>query len=1356
MAFVFRKRSCARGGSPTSEPLAAPGSSLESLDSFGTFSSLGSLGDSEHSPTYPDIDDPAFNAKISRKQEFLDAEMRPISHETNPGGMETVADKLCNRPFEIAPHQHFIKNFVSFYTPYRSMLLFHGLGSGKTCTAIHVCETMRHYYRAMNIKKKVMIIASPNVVGEFERQLFDSRQLKRVDGVWTMNSCVGRQLLREVNPTEARDIEAAVIEKKIQSIIRNNYEFIGYTKFKNFIERHANVEISSYSKRDTSASEREKIRKRLSRLFENQLIVIDEAHNLRDVKSDNANKQVIVALQLLLESVQHMKILLLSATPLYNAAFEVVTLLNILRKNDGRYRLKTSEIFDRTGEFVLGEDGEEVGKARLKAALTGYVSYVKGENPYTFPFRIYPAEYSPERSILSRRVVNYEFDVYGRPIEEGVLIKYTDVYMSPLSRMQSYCYLDALEALRSEEAEGDENDNADDTSETSAEYNFMRLRRLLYALLVVYPVSSSTDTDSTREATGGARRRATEQQTARGEQRYTVDQAYLIARNESYTLGSDGLDAVCPHHTDSVKRRKYAYAPGYERFFRSDSLREHAGKIYDMIERIRASRGIVLVYSEYLASGVIPIALALEEAGMVRFDKSDSLFESPPSEPAHYVGLVAHSDYKAQKNAKGKGKAQKGEADHSDFRQARYALITGDEKLSHNRKKEIRALSDANNVDGALIKVVVISRAGGEGIDFKNIRQVHVMDPWYNLNRIEQVIGRGVRYCSHMGLPFRERNVEIYNYGSVLCEDASRPIPQVPADVHIYGMAERKAVQIAKVTRVIKESAVDCVINRAQQLYSDATMNTEVEIATSSGVTIAYRVGDKKNTLICDYMDDCAYSCDADANADADAATPDMGTYMIEHTEINIDGIVDKVREIFQTGFEFHRNEIKKRIDAKRFYPDMHIEAALERVVNDPNTHMYDRYSRLGHVVRIGEYYMFQPIEMTQFLTREEREIPINFKRADFVPLEHVRLMRTGKSSSSSSSRTTSTSSQGSSSLRKTSWKTLTSKSNRADVRIFLRSCYNMCRIGMASTGEESHKIFAGYRSIPTLSSTSMYNIQWYRHFYEIFTDDPVIEMTIAEKRALLTRRMCDQFDFGTLLLVLDYMECGRDADAETVEYDNGGGAEFATYIDEFHTMLSERRFAVRDFSGKSRPSLFVIDEANMKPRIAQLTESSEKRVRGKPMSDWVGCPLRWSITEGWNKEDVMVEKGRIETEIASGTSNMYGFVDFARSRSGSKRTYPIFKIKGAVITNGNAKGFKIEDKTKRDQKKIVLTLVGNDKDRLNSLLKNPRKYDGLKGIELSVFVEAMIQLFDMRRHEGLRWCLSPVEFTIDKLHLLI
>ena len=91
-------------------------------------------------------------------------------------------------------------------------------------------------------------------------------------------------------------------------------------------------------------------------------------------------------------------------------------------------------------------------------------------------------------------------------------------------------------------------------------------------------------------------------------------------------------------------------------------------------------------------------------------------------------------------------------------------MITGDQKLSPKEltKQALIKCNSTENKDGGLIKVVIISKAGSEGIDFKNIRQIHILEPWYNLNRTGQIEGRGVRNNSHCNLPYEKENVMIF------------------------------------------------------------------------------------------------------------------------------------------------------------------------------------------------------------------------------------------------------------------------------------------------------------------------------------------------------------------------------------------------------------------------------------------------------------------------------------------------------------------------------------------------------------------------------------------------------------------
>ena len=54
-----------------------------------------------------------------------------------------------------------------------------------------------------------------------------------------------------------------------------------------------------------------------------------------------------------------------------------------------------------------------------------------------------------------------------------------------------------------------------------------------------------------------------------------------------------------------------------------------------------------------------------------------------------------------------------------------------------------------------------------EGVSLYNMRQIHVLEPWYNISRNEQIIGRGIRQCSHIKLPFEDKNITIFNYVAI-------------------------------------------------------------------------------------------------------------------------------------------------------------------------------------------------------------------------------------------------------------------------------------------------------------------------------------------------------------------------------------------------------------------------------------------------------------------------------------------------------------------------------------------------------------------------------------------------------------
>jgi hypothetical protein len=84
---------------------------------------------------------------------------------------------------KIYHYQAFIREYLRFETPYRGLLVYHGLGSGKTCSASSMTESLRMYSRYIPNFKKILIVASPNVQENFKLQLFDPNKLIKKNGL---------------------------------------------------------------------------------------------------------------------------------------------------------------------------------------------------------------------------------------------------------------------------------------------------------------------------------------------------------------------------------------------------------------------------------------------------------------------------------------------------------------------------------------------------------------------------------------------------------------------------------------------------------------------------------------------------------------------------------------------------------------------------------------------------------------------------------------------------------------------------------------------------------------------------------------------------------------------------------------------------------------------------------------------------------------------------------------------------------------------------------------------------------------------------------------------------------------------
>jgi hypothetical protein len=418
-------------------------------------------------------------------------------------------------------------------------------------------------------------------------------------------------------------------------------------------------------------------------------------------------------------------------------------------------------------------------------------------------------------------------------------------------------------------------------------------------------------------------------------------------------VGKNGLAKIVKHKTSDILNYDYEYTADilktHGRIFNKENLHKYSNKLSNICNSIMTSNGIVIVYSQYIDGGVVPMGLALEELGFSRYGSdrhTKSLFKTHPTEPLDAITM--------------KPKSQLTPAELGNFKPAKYVMITGDKRFSPNNYEDMKYITNPENALGHNVKVILITKAAAEGLDFKNIRQIHIMEPWYNMNRIEQIIGRGVRNLSHCRLPFEERNVEIYLHATIPTNE------EETADMYVYRFAEKKAKQIGNVTRILKETAVDCILNIGQTnftidklLEQDANKNIKIQLSSKPSDLIDYQIGDRPFTDMCDYMDNCSFTCSPDAKIEPSDIIED--TYNEDYARINYSMIVKRIRQLFKEKVFYHRTELINSINIRSNVPNKHliknvsskfpnenidytynekqIDFALSRFVNNKNEH---------------------------------------------------------------------------------------------------------------------------------------------------------------------------------------------------------------------------------------------------------------------------------------------------------------------------------------------------------------------------------------------------------------------------------
>lgn len=722
------------------------------------------------------------------------------------------------------PRQLVLRNLISKNTLYDSMLLFWSTGVGKSCAAITIAEGFKEYVSNMG-RKIIVLVKNGNIEKNFKNELLTE---------CSRNAYVSEAQANFLKTSKDKELKGE-LSNRITRKINKVYNFMTYGTFVNRVLGMKVFEKDNFGRNTTKQRKTAQgvgVRNRPADALinlNNTVIIVDEAHNI-------TNNDVYTALSLMLSKSYNYRLILLTATPMYDNPKEIFEISNLLNMNNKTNIMpirndlfKTSEsqgALMKKQDHSASDDGllkngvtvvSSLGMEKLTKAMMGKVSYLQA-NTDTFPAKI---------------------DV-GEPIlRDTGSIKIVLCYMS---RYQFEIYQHALKVDSKDEPTG--GNDADDFEE--------------------YPMvtkSSSLYKNSS-------------------------DASTMTYPNRSY--GKDGF-------LQCFKESKSDFQPINDtRFLEYDGdLKKYSSKLYNLLSNINASPGNAFIYSNYVSYGGTALLKQVLLAN-------------------------GYTQYKANNRSDG------------------MTFIVYDDSTNVDTREHQRKIFNSEaNANGELIKIIIGSPVISEGITLKNVRQVHILEPAWNMSRINQIIGRAVRHHSHDALPLVDRNVHIYKYCSVYKSDPKTYF----IDKEKYLLAEEKDRSNKVVERLLKRLAFDCNNNPREQ-------------------------PNKNGSAECDYTN-CEYSClmnNGSGTKVLDKFTYDM--YINFFAEYDIEINTTFIRDLFKKYFVWSIDDIINKI--KQLEPIISTESiytSLQQMI-DNKTILVDQYDREGFLLLKSNYVIFNPIDI--------------------------------------------------------------------------------------------------------------------------------------------------------------------------------------------------------------------------------------------------------------------------------------------------------------------------------------------------------------------------------------------------------
>ena len=757
--------------------------------------------------------------------------------------------------------QQLITNYINLDTPYRGLLLYHGLGSGKTISSIAVAEGISSFNNnnnTSNNSNRPEII----VIGPLQLSVNFTNEIRKY------YDKMGMSLDPNFKPT-----------------------YYGYTSSKDMRKLIKEKENGIEKDKDPS-------------WWNNKIVIIDEVHNLsnrilnalkkkKDSPNTSADPLGIITLYENMKKATNTRFILLSGTPVVNQPVELAVIFNILRgyiktyeftfriptKKSNNYKKLKDSIEKRIEKIHDVDFFNVVHKNKSRSGTNKEYKVVVTQNPMmplvfenekTDVYKKFKPAQDTDEHDFHRKIIGTISNFLGKDkmdtdneikMEEK---KYTalpddkeefnDMFSNIInekndekSKVQSDMFKRRIIGLASyfKKASSMAELNEEDIYLEMSEYQ-----------LRVYNQEVLKEKDNSK---GKGRKQKVNQISNESYKVFTRQTCDFALPAECATKEKDDKKydlAISPvgeedrredidtdtQPTKEGEAQKETYVPGEDnkkeeiiqcmkdinnkqngQFLKIDptenedinQLGRYSPKYKYIIEQLLDPRnkGLHLIYSGFVVRGTDLLGFVLKQNGFIEMEISES------------KSKVEIKNIDKVKDNKNRVFLMYRTSDSGAIKEAKrfiYNNTWNDVLLEGNNKyedmiKQLKSLvvqNSFNQKKGDIVKAMLITKSSSEGISLNNTRFVHIIDPYWNPSVTQQVIGRARRFGSHDTLDKSEQNIKVFKYFMEIKKQKDGMKSKDSTDVVLKKLSEGKLRVMNRFLDMIKSASVDCKVNK--------------------------------------------------------------------------------------------------------------------------------------------------------------------------------------------------------------------------------------------------------------------------------------------------------------------------------------------------------------------------------------------------------------------------------------------------------------------------------------------------------------------------------------------------------------